>query len=129
MIKSKGVKLTQFFDGNGKTPPFGHVHFIKDGSTNDLIEIYKDSDKRVSKINPVLLDKNGCCDNIFFDGSARVTLKDSSGITLWDRLAYEEDNDSELLKALGRAIEIIYGEFSCVEPEMLAAYIDAGGKL
>ncbi len=36
-------------------------------------------------------------------------------------------SEADLLKALSRAIDIIEGEFSCVEPEILAAFEKAGG--
>lgn len=73
----------QFFDGSGDPIPGGKL-FIYDSGTTTLKTSYVDVNQSVANTNPIILDADGRVPSIFFDGSARVVLRDADDVLIWD---------------------------------------------
>lgn len=73
----------QYLDGSGDPVASGTLTFYEPGTTTPKTT-YSDVNLSTANANPLSLDADGRCPSVFFDGSARVILKNSSGTTIWD---------------------------------------------
>jgi hypothetical protein len=73
----------QFFDSSGDTVPGGKVYFYESGTTTNKTT-YADVNQSTANANPVILDADGRVPSIFYDGSARVVLRDADDVLIWD---------------------------------------------
>jgi len=73
----------QYLDGSGDPVASGTLTFYDPGTTTPKTT-YSDVNLTTANTNPLVLDADGRTPNTFFDGSARVILKDSAGTTIWD---------------------------------------------
>ena len=70
------------FGLNDMTPNAGgSIEFFRSG-TNVHLDTYADSILEIKNTNPVILDAAGRIPNVFFEGSARVVVKDSNNVIL-----------------------------------------------
>lgn len=72
---------TQYFDNSGEVLAGGLLYFFESGSTTAKTT-YSDADQTVANTHPVVLDAAGRQPSIFFNGSAKVELRDSSGVLI-----------------------------------------------
>jgi len=72
---------SQFFDANGD-PLSGGLLYFYDTGTTDQKDTYTDSGEGTPNDWPVVLDAYGVPPDIWFTGTAKVTLKDADGVTL-----------------------------------------------
>ncbi|HWT40184.1 MAG TPA: hypothetical protein VN081_02835, partial [Dongiaceae bacterium] len=76
---------TQFLDANGQPLAVGSLTFYEPSSTT-LKTTYSDEALTIANTNPLPLDASGRpSSEIFISGQYRVILKDSGGVTIWDR--------------------------------------------
>jgi hypothetical protein len=73
----------QFLDGNRSPLSGGKLHFYDVGTLNAKTT-YSDYAETLANANPVVLDSEGRHSDIFYTGQARVILKDSADVTIWD---------------------------------------------
>ena len=64
--------FAQFFDGAGDPLVDGWLQFLESGSNNTDKNTYADSDQIIANTNPVQLDGEGRCPNVFGTGAYRV---------------------------------------------------------
>lgn len=64
--------FSQFFDGNGDPLVNGWLHFLVSGTNNTDKNTYCDVSETIPNTNPVQLDAEGRCPNVFGTGSYRV---------------------------------------------------------
>ena len=76
--------VPQYFDGSGNVVSFGEMSFFK-SKTNTNLDTFADNLLTIKNTNPVLLDGAGRLPNVFFEGSAKAVLKDSSGTQIFER--------------------------------------------
>jgi hypothetical protein len=76
--------VPQYLDGNGDPVCFGKLYYYEAG-TNTLKNTYNDVLLTVANTNPVELDAAGRVPSIFYNGSARVVLKDCNNQLVWDK--------------------------------------------
>lgn len=72
---------TQYFDDSGNILPNGYIDFFESGTTTRK-NTYKNVNETIPNTNPVQLEADGRQPNIFFTGSAKAVLKDSSGVII-----------------------------------------------
>lgn len=75
----------QFFDTAGNPLTGGKLYFYESGSSSALKDTYSDAAETVENTNPVILDADGRCPDVFGNGSYRVILKDSSEVQILTR--------------------------------------------
>lgn len=73
----------QAFDDNGAPLSGGEVEIFAAG-TSTQITTWKDANKSAANTNPVSLNARGEAD-IWFDQSAKIILRDSSGTQIWSK--------------------------------------------
>jgi hypothetical protein len=66
--------FSQFFDGAGDPLVNGKLKFVGSGTNNTDKTTYKDSDLTIPNTNPVLLDGEGRCPNVFGEGVYKIFL-------------------------------------------------------
>jgi hypothetical protein len=69
---------TQYFDDSGDVLTAGYIQFYASG-TSTPITTYADASLTIANEWPVPLDASGRQPNIFFDGTAKATLRNSAG--------------------------------------------------
>jgi hypothetical protein len=69
---------TQYFDDSGEVLTGGYIQFYASGTTTP-IDTYADVNLTIENEWPVPLDSSGRQPNIFFDGTAKATLRNSAG--------------------------------------------------
>lgn len=75
---------TQYFDNAGDPLIFGKLYFFESGTSIDK-DTFADVNLSILNQNPVLLSAAGRQPNIFFEGSARVVLTNSSDVQIEER--------------------------------------------
>lgn len=81
----------QFFDlgtdqdGKAKTLPFGKIDFFISGSDTVRKTTFADSGETKANPNPVILDGDGRCPNVFGSGTYRAILRTSTGSQILQR--------------------------------------------
>jgi hypothetical protein len=70
--------VPQYFTNDGKVLALGTVQFFKSGTSSPLTT-YADSVLSIPNPNPVVLDAAGRLPNTFFEGSAKIQIRDASG--------------------------------------------------
>lgn len=73
--------FTQFFDGSGDPLIDGHLKFTVSGTNNTDKDTFADVSENKANTNPVRLDAEGRCPNVFGPGSYRVVSFADSIIT------------------------------------------------
>lgn len=68
----------QYFDGNGNPLIGGFLRFLVSGSNNTNKTTHSDVSKTLPNTNPVLLDGEGRCPDVFGDGAYNVISYDSN---------------------------------------------------
>lgn len=69
--------FAQFSDGNGEPLVDGFLRFTQSGTNNTDKTTYKDVNLTIANANPVALDGEGRCPNVFGSGTYQVRLFDS----------------------------------------------------
>lgn len=64
--------FAQFFDGNGDPLVDGWLRFLESGSNNTDKDTYSDVNESIANTNPVQLDAEGRCPNVYGEGEYRV---------------------------------------------------------
>ena len=64
--------FAQFFDGDGDPLADGWLKFLESGSNNTLKNTFSDSVMQIPNTNPVQLDGEGRCPNVYGTGNYRV---------------------------------------------------------
>lgn len=72
---------TQYLDNSGEVLAGGLLYFFESGSTTAKTT-YSNADQTVANTHPVVLDAAGRQPDIFFNGSAKVELRDSNGVLI-----------------------------------------------
>ena len=75
---------TQYFDSAGDPLVSGKIYFYESG-TSTFKDTYADVGLTILNTNPVILTAAGRQPNIFFNGSARALLTDSTDVTIEDK--------------------------------------------
>lgn len=75
----------QFFDSAGDPLGGGKLYFYESGSSSALKDIFSDASETIDAANPVILNADGRCPNVFGSGSYRVILTDSVGSQIIQR--------------------------------------------
>jgi hypothetical protein len=75
---------TQYFDSNGDPLSGGKLYFYASG-TSTAKDTFTTAGYTVANTNPVILSAGGRQPNIFFNGSAKAILTDSSGVQIESR--------------------------------------------
>lgn len=75
----------QFFDSNGKPLKNGLIDFFESGSSSVRKTTFADSGEKIANSNPVVLNGDGRCPNVFGSGTHRAVLKDSDGNQILQR--------------------------------------------
>lgn len=73
--------FTQFFDGNGDPLVNGWLRFLQSSTNNTLKNTYADANLSLPNENPLQLDAEGRCPNVFGQGSYRVDLFYNNTVT------------------------------------------------
>ena len=73
--------FSQFFDGEGNPLPGGQLEFFETGTTAKK-DTFADFSETVANTNPVILDGEGRCPDVFGTGSFRIFLKDKNGVQI-----------------------------------------------
>lgn len=73
--------FTQFFDGSGDPLANGWLKFLVTESNNSLKDTYADADQTIPNANPLQLDAEGRCPNVFGQGIYRVELYTNNPVT------------------------------------------------
>ncbi len=76
------INPNRALDSNAYAVPGATATFYQTGTTT-LITVYSDEDGTVATTNPVVADGNGIFPQTFFNGEAKVVVKDADGATLW----------------------------------------------
>lgn len=85
----------------------GTLAFYASG-TNDFITLFADDSEVTPIQNPVLLDEVGQVPSFFYSGVARVVLRNSDGVQIWER---DPVGSSDALGAFGLwSDSVIYGK-------------------
>ncbi len=74
----------QFFDANG-VPLVAGTLTVTNSNTTTPKSVFSDIAEAVEIANPVVLDAAGRAPNMFWTGSAKVVLKDTNGVQVWER--------------------------------------------
>ena len=72
-------EFQQFFDGSGEPLANGLLYFYESGSSSIAKETYLDSAESIANSNPVKLNGDGRCPNVFGSGVYNVIVRTSSG--------------------------------------------------
>jgi len=75
----------QFFDPAGDPLISGKLYFYESGSSTVLKNTYADVNETIANSNPVILNGDGRCPNVFGSGSYRVILTDSDDVQILSR--------------------------------------------
>ena len=73
--------FAQFFDGSGDPLASGFLRFLVSGTNNTLKDTYSDANQTLPNANPVQLDAEGRCPNVFGQGVYRVQLYNLNPVT------------------------------------------------
>lgn len=73
--------FAQFFDGNGDPLANGFLRFLESRTNNTLKTTYADANQTIPNSNPVQLDAEGRCPNVFGQGIYRVDLYTYNPVT------------------------------------------------
>lgn len=76
--------VPQFLDNAGDPIPGGKLFFYESGTSTPKAT-YADASQTIANTNPVILSASGRVGNVFYDGLARVVLKDEDDAQVWDR--------------------------------------------
>lgn len=96
---------TQYLNSDGDPLCFGKLYYYESG-TNTLKNTFADALLEIPNTNPVELDAAGRVPNIFYNGSARVVLKDCNNQQIWDKDPV--GGESEFADFSGWAESVIY---------------------
>ncbi len=85
--------VPRYFANDGSILAYGKLHFKKSGTNSDL-DTFSDNllSPSLKNTNPVILTASGRAPNIFYDGSAKVILKDVNDVQIWERDPVGADN-------------------------------------
>ena len=88
--------FAQFLDGEGYPLTEGLLQFTVSGTNATDKDTYADADETIPNTNPVVLDAEGRCPNVFGSGAYRVTVFTSEGeqISQKDPVANAEESGS-----------------------------------
>lgn len=75
----------QFFDANGQPLASGLIDFYESGSNVVRKTTYADVDQTIPNPNPLVLNGDGRCPNVFGSGTYRAVLRTSAGVQLVSR--------------------------------------------
>lgn len=75
--------VPQYLDGNGD-PYASGLLYVYEAGTNTEKTTYADQDLTIPNTNPVELDAAGRVPNVFYDGVARLVLRDSDMVQVWE---------------------------------------------
>ena len=75
----------QFFDLNGDPLAFGLIDFFESGSDTVRKPTFADSGEEIENSNPVVLNGDGRCPNVFGSGTYRAVLRTSTGSQILQR--------------------------------------------
>ena len=75
----------QFFDLSGKVLAGGKLYFYETGSSSAAKSTFSDPGFTVENTNPVILEGDGRCPDVFGPGSYRVELKDKDDVLILTR--------------------------------------------
>jgi hypothetical protein len=73
----------QFFDSSGDVLSGGKLYVYDSGTTTPKTT-YVDVNQSTANANPIILDADGRVPSVFFDGTARVVLRDADDVLVWD---------------------------------------------
>ncbi len=73
--------FSQFFDGSGDPLESGWLKFLVSGTNNTGKLTYTDVNQTIENPNPVQLDAEGRCPNVFGQGSYKVILYENNPVT------------------------------------------------
>lgn len=76
--------VPQYSDLNGVPFPGGKVFFFDSGTSNPKTT-FSDIALTVPNTNPVILDAEGRISDVFYEGDAKVVLKDADDVQIWER--------------------------------------------
>ncbi len=105
-----GTIGTQYFDSSGDPLASGLLYFYGSGTTT-LKNTYADINLTVANANPVELTADGRQPNIFYDGTAKVILTDSTYVQIEQKDPIGGDAGAQLGDW---SITAIYGQFDFV---------------
>ena len=74
--------FTQFFDGNGDPLVSGKLYFYESGTNNTDKATYADISESIPNTNPVILDGEGRCPNVFGTGAYNIVSTSSDDIQI-----------------------------------------------
>lgn len=74
----------QYFTNAGSPLAGGVLSFFESGTNNPLV-VYSDSAETIVAGSEITLDAAGRVPNLFWTGTARVVLRDSQGVQIYDR--------------------------------------------
>jgi len=75
----------QFFNASGDPLVSGLIDFYESGSNTVRKTTYADSSEKIPNSNPLVLNGDGRCPNVFGSGSYRAVLRTSAGVQLLSR--------------------------------------------
>lgn len=76
------INPNRALDSNSYSVPGATATFYASG-TMTLIPVYSDSDGTIATTNPVIAHGDGVFPQTYYDGAAKVIVRDSGGATLW----------------------------------------------
>ena len=74
----------QYLDQNGNPVPGGLLNFFDTG-TSTRKDTFSDAALTTANANPVVLDSTGRAPDIFYSGTAKVTLQTAEEVQIWER--------------------------------------------
>lgn len=74
----------QYEDNAGNPLIGGKLYFYDSGTTTSKVT-FSDIDETTANANPVVLDASGRAGDIYFSGSAKIIIKDSSDVTISEK--------------------------------------------
>ena len=75
----------QFFDGSGAPLVSGLIDFFESGSASVRKTTYADVEETIANPNPVVLNGDGRCPNVFGTGTYRAILRTAAGTQILQR--------------------------------------------
>lgn len=73
----------QYLDSSGDPVPGGKLYVYETGTTTPKAT-YSDVNQSTANANPIILAADGRLGSVFFDGTARVVLRDADDVLIWD---------------------------------------------
>ena len=76
--------VPQFLDAAGNPLIGGLLYFYESATSTDK-DTFSDPELTIKNSNPVIIQSDGRTPDVFFSGSAKVVLKDSDDVQIWER--------------------------------------------